>query len=323
METGVDLSRPKVIGIGAAGVLAAFALGYFLNLFLQVNGKSGIPEWVSLLLAAVVFLIIFLLQTLFIKSARLLNDILILESLALVAPFILGFSLYVLLAYASALFFFWAGTKRGQREIDNQVKIKFFRIERHTLPHVLTGLSLFMSLVYVNAIGLDKLGVTKKQIQAMLQPAEPLIQRLVAKDFNMNLSVYQFTDLIITQQLAEQLGIQPNLIPATLKNEAISQSLNNLRQSAAGYGIAFKNSDTLSDVVYNYSIKQVERIPSAFRFAIPAGVVLIAFLTVKGVAVLLHWLAALPAYLIYEILLAVGFARLSLESRSREIIILK
>ena len=64
-ETGVDLSRPKVIGIGAAGVLAALALGYFLNLFLQANGKGGIPEWISLLLAAVIFLIIFLLQTLF------------------------------------------------------------------------------------------------------------------------------------------------------------------------------------------------------------------------------------------------------------------
>ena len=107
------------------------------------------------------------------------------------------------------------------------------------------------------------------------------------------------------------------------KNSAISGALDQLRGLAGNYGINFKNTETLSDVFYNFAMQKLNLIPDTFRNLIPVGLVLLIFLTIKGVAVFLRWFISGLAYLLYELALATGFARLTLESRSREIVVLK
>ena len=156
-----------------------------------------------------------------------------------------------------------------------------------------------------------------------MRPAEPIVQNLLIDNFSFNMTVYQFAEASVINQLAGQLGVPINSVPAAVKSAAINQSLNALQGQAAGYGVTFQNNDTISQVVYNYLVGQIKKIPEAFRLVIPAGVALIIFLTVRGLGTVVRWLVSVPAYLVYELLLLTGFARLSLESRSREIIILQ
>lgn len=318
LETAnIDTSKWKIAAILAAGILSSLAFGYFLRLFLV-----GRNQLIIMAATLVLFLIIFILQTLFLKGGKIIHSLAALESVGIVIFFLDYFSFYFLLALASLAGFFALAVYRGRVEIDNQMKAHFFRIEKKVLAQVFTGISLLISLMYVEIAGLGNLGITQKQIDNLLRPAEPIARNLLIENFSFNMTVYQFAEATVIDQLASQLGVPINLVPAAAKSAAVNQSLNALREQAAGYGINFRNSDTLSQVVYNYIIGQIKKIPSGFRFAIPIGIVLIIFLTIKGLGTIVRLLVSFPAYLVYELLILTGFARVALESRSREIIIL-
>jgi len=319
LETAnIDISKWKIAVVGAAGLVSALAFGYFLRLFL-----GGGNQLLVLTPILVLFLIVFVLQTLFLKGGNIVHSLAALESAGIMVFFLDYFSWYFLAALAALLGFFWLAVYRGRAEIDVQMKVRFSRIEKKVLAQVFTGISLLISLMYVEIAGLGNLGITQKQIDNLLRPAEPIVQNLLIDNFSFNMTVYQFAEASVINQLAGQLGVPINSVPAAVKSAAINQSLNALQGQAAGYGVTFQNNDTISQVVYNYLVGQIKKIPEAFRLVIPAGVALIIFLTVRGLGTVVRWLVSVPAYLVYELLLLTGFARLSLESRSREIIILQ
>ena len=122
---------------------------------------------------------------------------------------------------------------------------------------------------------------------------------------------------------AKQLGEQFNFLSAQQKSLTVNETLNQLRASALEYGISFKNSDSVLDVIYNYLSEKISSLPEGLKFLVPAGFVFLIFITVKGAALLLRWVISVPAYILYELALTTGFARLTLEAKSREIVVLK
>ena len=321
-ETNIDASLLKTIVISAIGVLSAGAFGYFLNLYLNPGDINGGGLIWYLTGASILLSVFFVLQTIFIKSSTIISLVYLLESLAISAFFLSNFSMSLLFAFAGLVFFFGLATSRGRSEMENQMKIKFFRIQNHILPHLFTGLALFMTLIYMNGAGFSATGISKTSVQSLFKPSEPLVQRLVIKNFSFNMTMYQFVDAVLIKQLAGQLGEQINSIPAAQRAQAVNESLKALQQQATGYGIAFKSADTVLDVVYNYISGRIKNIPESFQPLIQTSLILIIFFTIKGVAVFVRWIAAPICYILFELLLAFGFARLTLESRAREIIIL-
>ena len=131
------------------------------------------------------------------------------------------------------------------------------------------------------------------------------------------MTVSKFAESIAAQQFGTAFT---SLSPAA-KAQAVAEMTDQLRKQASTYGILFKNSDTVSDVFYAFFFRQFNSIPAQYRSLIPYLVFLITFFTIKGLGSLLRWVIILPAYVLYEFLLATGFARIGLESRSREIIL--
>lgn len=318
METNVDRSLVKIAVIGALGVLASGAFGFFLNLF--INGNSGAGGAAGFF--GIGFLAVFLLQTLFLKSEKIINLILLLESLGMSVFFLGRLSLAVLSAWLLLLFFLWIAAGSGKQELDNRLKINFFQVDRRTTYKAITALAVFVSIVYASANGFSQTGISEKGLEAFLKPAEPLIQKLEISNFSFQMTVYQLADAIITQQAAAQFGLEAKAVPASLKNEAINKTLVELKDMASGYGISFKNNDTILKVIQNYLARQLAKLPEQVRAVIPFGFGLLIFLTIKGFGLIIRWLAAIPAYILYQLALVTGFSRLSLESRSKEILIL-
>ncbi len=317
-ETGVDRSIVKVAIVGALGVLSATVFGFFLNLF--IGGNSGAGAAAGFL--GIGFLVIFLLQTLFLKSEKIVNLVLLLESLGMSAFFFSRISLAILSAWVLLLLFLWNASRSGRQELDNRLKISFFQIDKQTTYKAITALSVFISIAYASANGFSQTGISEKGLEVFLKPAEPFIQKLSISNFSFRMTAYQLADSIITEQAAKQLNVAPSAVPASLKNEAINKTLSELEAQALGYGIRFKNSDTILKVIQNYIAKQLEKIPARWKAAIPFIFGLLVFLTIKGFGLIIRWLVAIPAYILYELSLTAGFSRLALESRTREIIIL-
>lgn len=316
-NANVDLSMPKIIGIGAIGVISAFLFGYFLNAYFQ-DGNT-VRLLMLILVSASVFLIVFLLQVFFVKGNTVSNYIILAEGTAVIIPFLFHFSLPILIGWIVLLLGFWNSKRRGKGELDNLIKIKFLRVERHTIPAILTAISLFISLVYLGMSGgFDKEIVSKRYLRLVLKPAEPAVQRMFMESFSIDMTAAKLAEAMVVSKL----GVAASL-PAAARSVLVNQALNELRAQGANYGIIFKNSDTIVDITYNYIAQFTQKIPKELSFAISAGIAFLIFITIRSIAVFLRWLIIVPAYVVYELALALGFARLTMESRSREIVILK
>ncbi|MBI4992142.1 MAG: hypothetical protein HZB99_02895 [Candidatus Harrisonbacteria bacterium] len=312
-EVSVDTSKPKVIGLGVIGVLLSGLFGFFLNLAVLDNGSS---QLLPALFSAVAFLIVFLLQTLFIKSKQIIGIIILLESLALTFVSIRLFSSVILSAWFLLILFWWLAVRMGREQLDNQLKIRFFQFEKAVMSYTLTALAIFISIIYVVAGG----GMVSEQnIKSILLPAEPLIQKFYFKDFSLNMTMTKLVESLVIKQL----GAEAAALPISARNSLISQTVGQLSKQASQYGISFKGTDKIIDVLYGFVFNQIKKIPESFRAAIPIAVGALLFLTLKGVGSLFHWVIAIPAYLVYQLAILTGFARLALESRSREIVVLK
>jgi len=309
-------SSIKVFAMGTAGVVLAGLLGYTLNRYTSDLDNA----WQTILytiLPATGFLSVFLLQALFVRNRNLLNVFIILQSLAIAAPFLPIFSWWLIGAWAALLIFFWIAVRNGRNALENQVKIHFFQIERFVIPGALTALSLFISLAYINFF-FENATLSKQSFQTLLRPAVPAMSVYVP-GFSFQMTMGDLAEAIAIKQL----GGQAESIPANQLSFATSQVISYLRTQADPYKITFRSSDRLIDVLYSSVNQRLNRIPAGIRTLVPIGFATLLFLIVKGFALLLRWVTAVPAYILYELAFATGFASLTLESRSREVIILK
>ena len=311
----VDTSLPKVITVGVIGVILAGIFGYFLNIAILNDGFQNI---IYAFLTASAFLSIFLLQIFFLKSNRIIDTVIFLESLAIAAPLFRGFSWWFFLAWVSLLAAFRLAVYVGRSELENQIKIKFFRIERAVIPSLLTAISLFAALVYMSIFSTQGAFIAKSSFNSLIRPAAPFLANYFP-NFSFDMTMSKLAEVLAVSQLGGQIGA----LPPAQRSLVINQILSQLQSQFSQYGLNFKNSDTITDVLYNYLNSQLNRIPEGFKFLIPLSFALLLFLTIKGVAIFLRWIISMPAFLLYELALFSGFAKLSLESRSRAIIVLK
>lgn len=304
---GVDTSLIKVIIVGVIGVLFAGACGYFLNDVL--NGADNIFPFI---LSCVVFFSVFLLQVFFVKSFRYISIMVFLETVAVTSLFLNRFSGSLLLAWFLLLVLWILAIQRGRTEINNQLSVKFSRIIKFVLPHTFTAFAIFISIltVWVNGASL-----TKERFLSLIKPTQPIFQALLSQNFTLNMTVSKFAEMVIQTKL----GVDVSSLPASARNLAIDQALNQVRTQ---YNIPFKSSDTFSDVIYNYLVQWIKTVPQPFQIAIPISAALLIFLTVKSFSIVVGWLVFLFAYILYELALATGFSRKALESRSHETIAL-
>ncbi|MEK9170236.1 MAG: hypothetical protein AAB674_01160 [Patescibacteria group bacterium] len=305
--TGFDTSLAKVIAVGVIGVLTAGVCGYFLN-----DVLNGALDMTWLIVSGIGFFSVFLLQIFFIKSFRFIGIIALLESIAMTALFLNRFSGALLLAWF-LLFIFWLfSVKRGRGEMNNQLQVKFSRVEKLVMPNAFTAFSIFISIIVIWVNGAT---LTKERFLSLIKPAQPIFQTFLSQNFTFNMTISKFAELMIRTQT----GVDISTLPAAAKNMAIDQILNQLKTK---YDIPFRSTDTFIDVIYNYLMQWLQNIPKPVQVALPISAALLIFFTVKSITWVLRYAVIVFAYILYEIALASGFSRKALESRSHEIITL-
>ncbi len=312
----VDLSKTRLIIMGALNLLAAAWLGFALESVVANGGLDG-GNVLSVILGNVAFASLFLLQLIFVKSMKIQTMLVMAETAALSLFFLQHWSWWIALSVALLFAFLLNAVRKGRQELDNQMKFKFFRVEKSLLPSVITALSLFVSILYVDVNGVGTAFASKETVRTLLKPSEPIVRMFVSENFSVDMTVSKFAESIATQQLGDVFAS----LPASAKTAAVTEMTNQLRQQAATYGIIFKNSDTVSDVFHSYFFRQFNAIPNQYKRFIPFIIFVLTFFAVKSLGSLLRWIIAFPAYILFELLVATGFARIGLESRSREIIL--
>ena len=322
-----DFSAPslgKTIAMAIVGIVAAFGFGLFLNLSIA----SG--NWNPIIITAVLgllFLSVFLLNVFFIRVLWWSRLTALLEGLALLIGFFDKFSFWIFVgAVLAALAFFW-GNLAGLQELENLLKIKLWRVSKRAVPKAIIGLAVFVSLVYyanVEESGLSKPGqffISAPTFEKyFIQPAAPFLKNFIP-EFDLSMTAGDLIESMARGQI--ESSPQAQLLPKAAKELFVNQAAQESeRQLSEWIGMPINPKSKISEVIYDAMVKKILELPAEVKNVIPAATALLIFLTIISFTWLIRWLSTFVAYLVYEILLALGFAAVMMESRSREIIVL-
>ncbi|MEE8131638.1 MAG: hypothetical protein V3T98_01180 [Candidatus Paceibacterota bacterium] len=324
-EAEVDRSMIKIGALAAVGIISFFLFGFFLKLFIVEKAANS---FIFLIAAAVGFLIVFLLQIFFIKTLWRANFIIFLETLGLAAGFYDKISSTLLITVLVVfLILLWANYS-GRREFHNMLKLRFFRISKIVFPKVIMGLALFASVIYYNLSGLGEFAaageskeifISQSSFEKIIAPASGIIQKLnIMPEFDFSSSIREIAE----RQIKENPQIQ--MLPASIKEQAINKAADEIEKQISDLiGVPVKTESSISQTLYQAMVDKFNKMSQNVKNAILIGIAAVIFLTIEGIAWPIRWIVAVLAWLVYEILLAAGFATVVLEGKSREMVILK
>ncbi|OGI99417.1 hypothetical protein A3H53_01370 [Candidatus Nomurabacteria bacterium RIFCSPLOWO2_02_FULL_40_10] len=305
----VDRSPLKISIIIATAVLFAYLSSYFF--------RAG--EVIYSPIFAALFLIVFVLQNLFIKSFNKLFLATLLEAIALSLPFYQSFSNYFVLAVLVLFVFLSKASFDSRRELEATIKVRFLRVAKLSLNPAIPTVILFL-LVMLTIQGRV---FTEEGIGTILRPLTPLMNRY-APTFLPSMPAGELLNDVVVANLGKEELSELNKLPSWAQKQLISKSVTQLAErvgSLIGGEIDLKESITtnlLKAMTSGYS-----GLNSTFKALLVIGFLILFYSLLRSLTVFIYAPLALFAFVFYELLLAFNFFVIQLESRSREVITLK
>ncbi len=338
-ELEEDRNTFKIFLLAVLGVIFIFTAVSTFNLFITTASGS---YFLWAIVSSVLFLTLTVLQVFFIKSGVKLFFILFFESaltLIIFYKYLYPKPSLILLSAPILLFIFLAlAVNHGSKILSNSIKIHFIPVARTIIPKAVTGLLLFLViLVYLNYFEWgrfnEKLG--QALVNQTLIGSTPAF-RIWTPQYSYNQTTQNFLEGIAENQLNR---FKPKLfndssfdfesfnfdnLPAEQKKLLISQAAKELESTFEDLlGGPLNSNEPLNLAAYRLTKDYFKDLaPQAKSFL---GIIIAAFLFffLKGVAILFYWLIEFLSFILFKFLIAVGFAYVSLETRSREFVLLK
>lgn len=327
----VDVSLTKILIIGGLTIILAIGFGHFLKIFLDGDFSALLTVAIS----AFLFIIVAFFQSICVKSASFNYIFVLIASVALTLSFLADFSYSLFIAWLAALYFLSRANRLSANKIKNQLKIGLTEISKKFFPKTIMGLVFFSTIIYAGSLASKEQIVTPQLLNTLFISAEPLVQKLAVKDFKWNMSISQLAETIALSKLtpAQQTYIKQN--PAAL-TALLDQTIQSLQSQLKG--IELKPQETILQNLANFINQNFSQLSAGKITPLPQKNLLISFilnnlktalLTVVavGLALAVKWTIALIhyplygiAWLVYEILIALGFIKIFKTTIPKEVI---
>ncbi|MEK7149554.1 MAG: hypothetical protein AAB757_01055 [Patescibacteria group bacterium] len=308
----------KIIVLWILGIAAAFAFGWFLKDFFRTTDWNAL-FWASVL--GLVFSIIFLLQTFFTRQNSASAFILVLESLAMVITFIT--ESLVILSFSVIIFavLYW-GNYSGRKVLENNMKINFWETSRAVLPKAVAAFALLFGglMPFYSAVAdQDRFPVSPFLFREVMSSGDFIINKFLP-GFTISSTLEEIA-LKTSEQSLNRLPGAENL-SKTAKQQIIGKSASEFYDRVSSFlGIKINPKMNIPDSLYQIAREKFLNLSERGKQIVFAIIGLLIFLTIEAISWPLRSVISILTFVIYEILLAIGFARISLEQRSKETII--
>jgi hypothetical protein len=295
-------SMSKILTLAILGVITSCGASYFINDLFEKTNPTGFVLAASFI---ILFIVLFFLQSLFIRTTKIHLLLILIETLGLSSFLVFNNqSLIVFVAIPIAYFFLYSSFRKTKNTIDNQLKIRELKAASLSVPKIITAIIILISVVYSQPFYPENLVISKSLIRRIIAPSE-LIIKLTSK--YLPVEIRNFSIEMTANELAEENNIHPLIVNELLKKMGL--------QLAAG--------ETIIDNVFNLINEKVDNLDKKIKWIIFGSILLLTFLTLKGFFWLFRWLIIYVfIYIFYEISMALGFSRLTYEKISKEIIVL-
>ena len=319
-QVGVESSHWKQLTIGALGCFTAVLFSYAFYQFLTSSTKAS---WLFVFLTLTAWTLVFLLQTFLLEGRRIMIWFTLGEAALLSAIFILTSNVAAMLIGMVVTAGMMAlSAVGGYRERMDRLKIRFFRVGRITLSRFSTAMAIFAAAAYVAVAMTSSVTLVSKDIfKKTLFSGSDLIGKIVP-GISFDNTIRKNTEVLVRRQITQN----PQLAALT---GAEQQSLidRSVRQYEGYLSDLFKlpvdvRADTADALSSLLSLK-VEQLVKTYGVIVYFIAAAIFVLILKGLAPIFYWPMIFIGWLIYQLMLAFGFAHLAYENQAKEVIIMK
>ncbi|MBI5306172.1 hypothetical protein HZB04_01090 [Candidatus Wolfebacteria bacterium] len=332
-EPEKDRTNLKIAVLAFFGSGFAAFCGYFLNLFLNQKDFILFSRTLSfsseLAIAALfIFWAIFLIQTVFIESFRKISIVVFLEFLAVLAVFsfdkikILSLPDWRFLAGAGIAFLFLIlAAKKGKDGMRDAIKIRFWRLGKIILPTAIAAAFLFISVAYVFGADKKEFAVPYSDFKALFSSSAFLMDK-VYPEFNISWTVNEFVSYLAQKQIegSSQFGVLPKSIQKQMVDAAAKEFTKRISDFT---GAPLNAKLSITEAAYEILKYKISNFPQNTQVLISVSIAVLLFFILESIALPVRWVVAILAFIIYEVLLAADFAKISYEGISKETIVLK
>ena len=320
-EADIDRSAVKIYSLAAFGIISFLFSGYFFKLFLK---GDNLNDFLISLIAAAISIVIVLFQILFIKDIVRIHLICLIEILGLFAIFYDKIASVFMLSLGALLFliFLLFANYSGVRELRNMLKINFWRVSKIVLPKAIAGSLLFFCFAFVGlTVSEKKFFISQDNFEKIFASTGGIIQRFFPA-FDQSLNIHEIALNMANERVNANLQFQN--LPKTVKNQIISQTVidfeNNISEIAGSH---INPQLKIGEAVFEIIKMKFDEASSKNQIYVLIGISFALFFIVGSLAMPIRIIISFFGFFIYEILFALGFIFISLENRSREIIVLK
>lgn len=302
----------KALVYSLVTVASAAGVSYAYKLFLE--DRLSLFYFVVVI---AVFLVIDSLQIFIPKAPGWSFLFFVSESAALLSFFYNFQTEIILAAFVLILIFLEAGEIFGKKELDNGLKIKFFRSVRIKLAYVATALSVFLVLVYVPIWKPGDLFFSKSDFEKIMGRMAEIAG--LPEDFSIGSLItmilkVQTKESEVLKSLSPELRIQA-------EEQAIKASAEQFLKSFGGaLGKDVKFNDSASSVVYDFIISSLNKWASKFGKRLVWGWAVLAFFVLRGIGTIFNWGVAIISFIFYNLLLAFNFFYVKNEQVVKEVV---
>ena len=284
---------------------------------------SDLQYAIAIGVASVFFASFFFLQSLFTKSFGRLFTMTLVNAAGLVAPFYDRISNDIWVGAGVIFAALLLAGYTAQHELSLLLRVKLMRLAGRSIPRIMTALALFISLVFYLNITEGRTNILTRDLLGSLafNPAEKLVVRFVP-EFSFQKDPHTiFTDLATKQleAMPEAKQLSP-LVKKALIGKSVAESEERV-QGFTDYPIDMKA--RVDDQLYGYLVSRVTGQTEGSRQLVGASAAVLAFTIFKLLGIAATIAASILSFLLFEMCAALDFATIVLESRTREIIVLK
>ena len=243
-------------------------------------------------------------------------------------PLVIGEGLFVI--------FLIFGSHKGWKFLQESLTIRFSFMAKLVLPKVVMGMIFFLlSVLYVQYFELNKFTNTLGEsiVSETLIASEPVV-KLWFPTVNFNQNVKSFFESVAEAQLRNirvettrndgaRVSVEFKTLTDDMKKTIVADVGEKVRAMFEEKANSpFSPNASIKSAIFLATKKYIQGSSESMGSMFPVIVVVIAFFAFKGIFSLIHWLISLLAFFVYKFLVAIGFAYINLESRSREFVLL-
>jgi hypothetical protein len=319
----------KISVFGILGIFWSLAIGFLSCQTFQGGSVLGLHSFWWLLIFLSIFLINFIIESVFANSMRWL--FLFLQSLFFGIGVYLSGNLMeferIALAIIPLIFLFF-GRQAIMHAEQDMIKIRWHRMVSRGTNIAITGILIFVVLcfgLFLWQKSSQGILITEEGVSKFLEPTN-FIAKVIYKDFNWNMSFNQLSSglaersvkSMLDQPLSE-ISLERRGILESQLQETIKQTTQNTKKQLENIlRMKIDENDSLSTIAYNWITKNISSLSELTRNGLIILVLLIVFLALRIIIPIISFIVRIITFLIYELFLATNFAMLTYEMKNKE-----